>query len=69
MKKFILSVILGIILGILLSIFMLYLIAVLSQNTYANEIKYFLDCVINDKDVEKVKDHELLTVLKILNNL
>lgn len=40
MKKFILSVILGIILGILLSIFMLYLIAVLSQNTYANEIKY-----------------------------
>ena len=39
------------------------------SDAYANEIKYFLDCVINDKDVEKVKDHELLTVLKILNSL
>ena len=39
------------------------------SDAYANEIKYFLDCVVNDKEVEKVKDNELLTVLKILNSL
>ena len=39
------------------------------SDAYANEIKYFLDCVINDKPVEKVKDEQLLTVLKILNSL
>ncbi|MBO7179073.1 MAG: Gfo/Idh/MocA family oxidoreductase [Clostridia bacterium] len=39
------------------------------SDAYANEIKYFLDCVVNDKEVEKVKDHELLSVLKILNSL
>ena len=39
------------------------------SDAYANEIKYFLECVINNKEVKKVQDHELLTVLKILNSL
>jgi predicted dehydrogenase len=39
------------------------------SDAYANEIKYFLDCVMNDKEVEKVKSDELLAVLKILNSL
>ena len=39
------------------------------SDAYANEIKYFLDCVINQREVEKVKDDELLTVLKILNSI
>jgi len=39
------------------------------SDAYANEIKYFLDCVMNDKEVEKVKGNELLAVLKILNSL
>lgn len=38
-------------------------------DAYANEINYFADCVINDKPVEKVKQEELVCVLKILNNL
>lgn len=38
-------------------------------DAYANEINYFVDCVINDKPVEKVKQEELECVLKILNNL
>lgn len=39
------------------------------SDAYANEIKYFANCVENDLPVEKVKSEELTCVLKILNNL
>ncbi len=39
------------------------------SNAYANEIKYFFDCVVNDKPVEKVQPEELRCVLNILNTL
>ena len=39
------------------------------SDAYANEIKYFANCVENDLPVEKVKPEELTCVLKILNNL
>ena len=39
------------------------------SNAYANEIRYFADCVINNKPVEKVQPEELRCVLNILNNL
>ncbi len=39
------------------------------SDAYVNEIKYFADCVINDKPIEKIKPEELSCVLKILNNL
>ena len=39
------------------------------SDAYANEIHYFVDCVVNDKAVEKMKPEELECVLKILNNL
>lgn len=39
------------------------------SDAYANEIRYFADCVINDKPVEKIKPEELECVLEILNNL
>lgn len=39
------------------------------SDAYANEIRYFADCVINDKPVEKIKPEELEYVLEILNNL
>ncbi len=39
------------------------------SNAYANEIRYFADCVINDTPVEKVQPEELRCVLNILNNL
>ena len=39
------------------------------SDAYANEIHYFVDCVVNDKPVEKIKPEELECVLKILNSL
>ena len=39
------------------------------SNAYANEIKYFFDCVVNDKPVEKIQPEELRCVLNILNSL
>lgn len=39
------------------------------SDAYANEIRYFADCVINDKPVDKMKPEELECVLKIINNL
>ena len=39
------------------------------SDAYANEIRYFADCVINNKPVEKVQPEELRCVLNILNNL
>ena len=39
------------------------------SNAYANEIRYFADCVINNTPVEKVRSEELRCVLNILNNL
>lgn len=39
------------------------------SNAYANEIRYFADCVINNTPVEKVQSEELRCVLNILNNL
>ena len=38
-------------------------------DAYANEIKYFFDCVVNDKPVERFEPEELKTVLDIINNL
>ena len=39
------------------------------SNAYANEIRYFTDCVIADKFPEKIKPEQLATVISILNNL
>ena len=39
------------------------------SDAYANEIRYFADCVINDTPIEKVQPEELRCVLNILNNL
>ncbi len=39
------------------------------SNAYANEIKYFFDCVVNDKPVDKFDPEELRGVLNILNSL
>lgn len=39
------------------------------SNAYANEIRYFTDCVIADTFPEKVKPEELKTVIDILNHL
>ena len=39
------------------------------SNAYANEIRYFTDCVIGDTFPDKVKGEELETVISILNNL
>lgn len=39
------------------------------SNAYANEIRYFTNCVIGDTFPEKVKGNELETVISILNNL
>ena len=40
-----------------------------SSNAYANEIRYFADCVKNNTPVEKVTKESLLTVLKLLNQM
>ena len=39
------------------------------SDAYANEIRYFANCVINNTPVEKVQPEELRCVLNILNNL
>lgn len=39
------------------------------SNAYANEIRYFADCIINNTPVQKVQPEELRCVLNILNNL
>lgn len=40
-----------------------------SSDAYANEIRYFADCVKNNTPVEKVTKESLLAVLKILNDV
>ena len=40
-----------------------------SGNAYANELRYFADCVKYDRPVEKVDKDSLLAVLKILNEM
>lgn len=40
-----------------------------SGDAYANELRYFADCVKNDRPVEKVDKDSLLAVLKILNEM
>ena len=39
------------------------------SDAYANEIKYFFDCIENDKPVDKINPEELRCVLNILNSL
>lgn len=39
------------------------------SNAYANEIRYFTDCVLEDRFPDKVKPEELETVIEILNKL
>lgn len=38
-------------------------------DAYANEIRYFADCVLQDRPVEKVKPRQLEAVIHILNGL
>lgn len=40
-----------------------------SSNAYANEIRYFADCVKNGTPVEKVTKDSILTTLKLLNRM
>lgn len=44
-------------------------ISIPKSNGYQNEIEYFIDCVLNNKQPETVKPDELETVIEILNNL
>ena len=44
-------------------------ISIPKNNGYQNEIEYFIDCVLNNKQPETVKPDELETVIEILNNL
>ena len=39
------------------------------SDAYANEIKYFFDCIENDKPIDKINPEELRCVLNILNSL
>ncbi|MBO5066280.1 MAG: Gfo/Idh/MocA family oxidoreductase [Clostridia bacterium] len=39
------------------------------SDAYANEIKYFFECIENDKPVDKFDPDELKCVLNIINNL
>lgn len=39
------------------------------SDAYANEIRYFADCVKSGKDADKIKPAELETVIDILNSL
>ena len=39
------------------------------SDAYANEIRYFKDCVLTGKAPDKVKPQELETVIRILNGL
>lgn len=40
-----------------------------STNAYANEIRYFTDCVLKDAPIQKVKADELETVLQYLHKI
>ena len=39
------------------------------SNAYANELRYFTDCVLEDRFPDKVKPEELEAVISILNQL
>ena len=39
------------------------------SNAYANEIRYFIDCVKEDRFPDKVKPEELCTVIDVLRSL
>ena len=39
-----------------------------TTNAYANEIEYFLDCVVNNKEIEIIKSEQLEKVLELLEN-
>lgn len=39
------------------------------SNAYANEIRYFVDCVLENRFPEKVKPEELTTVIELLHRL
>ena len=39
------------------------------SDAYANEIRYFKECVLTEKDPDKVKPEELETVIRLLNDL
>lgn len=39
------------------------------SNAYANEIRYFTDCVLKGESPDKIKPRELKAVLRILNNI
>ncbi len=41
---------------------------IIQSNAYANEIYYFVDCVLNDKQPTRVKPEELETVIDIIDN-
>ena len=41
----------------------------IQSDAYANEIRYFTDCVLADRFPEKVKAEELINVIRILNSL
>ena len=41
----------------------------IQSDAYANEIRYFTDCVLQGTFPEKVKPEELKTVIRILNSL
>ena len=35
---------------------------------YANEIRYFADCVLSGKNADKIQPQELVTVIHLLDN-
>ena len=39
------------------------------SDAYANEIRYFADCVINNKEIEKVTENQLCDVIGLLRSL
>lgn len=39
------------------------------SNAYANEIRYFVDCVLENRFPEKVKPEELTTIIELLHSL
>ncbi len=39
------------------------------SNAYGNEVRYFTDCVLEDRFPDKVKPEELTTVIELLHNL
>ncbi len=40
-----------------------------TTNAYANEIRYFTDCVLRDEPADKVKPEQLETVIRLLHRL